>query len=270
MIVERVSVDGADLALRRWGDQGPTIVALHPGVGDSRIWQWCAPAWAAAGSRAVAYDRRGFGETHHEPAAHDDLDDLRAVMAATHAAPAVIVGNSIGGGLAVDLALSSPDAVSALVLIAPSISGSDDHHWPTTPAEVAQDRLIAAAEAAGDLERVNELEVRYWLDGVDQPEGRAGAAARDLMIDMNGRALRAEPVGERRGAPPAWGRLGAIEVPVLVVVGALDLPAIRAQCRQITDAIATARLVTIADAAHCPSVDAPDEVNAVVLEFLGS
>ena len=69
----------AELAVTTWGTTGPAVVALHPGVGDRRIWQWCAPVWAEAGLRVVAYDRRGFGETVYVAEPHDDLADLLAV-----------------------------------------------------------------------------------------------------------------------------------------------------------------------------------------------
>ncbi len=251
-----------------WDGAGPPVLALHPGVGDSRIWQWCASDWAAAGYRVVAYDRRGFGETDCPAEEHDDLVDLLAVTAATGARPAVVVGNSMGGGLALDLALAHPDHVSALVLIAPSPTAYDYTDWPTSASEAQQDDLLAAAGTAGDLDLVNRLEVRYWLDGVDQPDGRVGGRARELMLQMNGRALRAGPIGRSSARPEAWGRLGQLDLPVLVVVGEYDLPGIRRQCAQIAEAIPSARLMTLTDTAHCPSLDQPKRLAAEVLSFL--
>lgn len=87
----------AALAASTWGDTGQPLVALHPGVADRRVWGQCAPVWAAAGHRVVAYDRRGFGDTRAEEEPHDDIADLLAVTAATAARPAVLVGNSRGG-----------------------------------------------------------------------------------------------------------------------------------------------------------------------------
>ena len=266
----RVASGSAKLAVSEWGGGGPSVVALHPGVGDRRIWQWCAPVWAAAGFSVVAYDRRGFGETEYRPEAHDDLVDLRMVTAATDSRPAVIVGNSRGGGLALDLALEFPQDVAALVLIAASPTGYDYGKWPTAPAEAEQDELVEAAEASGDLDLVNRLETRYWLDGVEQPEDRVGGPARDLMLQMNGEALRAGPVGEGIERSGAWDRLGEIGVPVLVVVGECDLPGIRLQGAQLCDAIPGAVMAVIEQSAHCPSLDQPDQLNTVVVDFLRS
>jgi pimeloyl-ACP methyl ester carboxylesterase len=260
----------AELAVTSWGTGGSPVVALHPGVGDLRIWRWCAPAWAEAGYRVVAYDRRGFGTTRYRTEPHDDLADLRAVTAASDARPAVIVGNSRGGGLALDLALAQPDHVTALVLIAPSPSGYPDEDWPLTVAEAELDRRIEAAEAAGDLETVNRLEVHYWLDGTEQPEGRVSGPPRDLMLDMNGRALHSDPMGDSEERPPAWPLLGGVTVPTLVLVGEHDLTGIRQIGDRLVERLPHARLAEIEGTAHCPSLDQPELLNAHVLEFLAS
>ena len=260
----------ARLAVYGWGDAGPPIVALHPGVGDSRIWQWCAPVWADAGHRVIAHDRRGFGDTRYEPEPHDDVDDLLAVTAAAGAQPAVLVGNSRGGGVALDYALAHPDLVTALVLIAPSVTGYDDSNWPTSPGEAALDELIAAADESGDLDAVNRLELHYWLDGVEQAEGRVDGPVRDLMASMNGRALRARPPGQAVGHPANWGQLSRLRCPVLVAVGEHDLAGLAEQCRALADALPAGQFAVISGAAHCPALDQPDAVNELVLGFLRS
>jgi pimeloyl-ACP methyl ester carboxylesterase len=263
-----VTSAGADLAVYRWGHEGVPILALHPGVGDSRIWALCAPRWAEAGCRVTAYDRRGFGASRWREEAHDDLVDLRTVTAATDCRPAILVGNSRGGGLALDMALAHPDEVLGMVLIAPSPSGFPADQWSTTEAEDDQDALIDEATRSGDLDEVNRLEIRYWLDGTEQPEGRVTGPVRDLMADMNRRALHAGPVGESADHPPVWPLVEQIDVPTLVVAGGHDLAGMTDVCGQLGERLPDARLETIDDAAHCPSLDRPDQVNALVLEFL--
>jgi pimeloyl-ACP methyl ester carboxylesterase len=265
-----VSSGDAELAITEWGEKGLPILALHPGVGDSRIWQWCAPAWADAGHRVVAYDRRGFGETRYKEEPHDDVSDLLAVTAATASRPAVLVGNSRGGGLALDVALAHPDHVAALVLIAPAPSGYPYDDWTASAAETEQDALMAAAVESGDIELVNRLEVRYWLDGTEQPDGRVQGPARDLMLDMNRRALQSAPVGDPTAHAPAWPHIGDVAVPVLVVGGQHDLPGMAELCSRLIDGLPDGRLVALADSAHCPSLDQPERLVEVVLGFLDS
>jgi pimeloyl-ACP methyl ester carboxylesterase len=268
---ETIVVDSgsAHLAVSIWGGgDGRAVVALHPGVADRRSWQWCAPMWAAAGCRVVAYDRRGFGDTQYASEPHDDLADLLAVTGAADARPAVLVGNSQGGAIAVDHALAHPSDVAALVLIAPSPTGYDEGRWPTMTAEALLDAQIEAAEAAGDLEAVNRLEVRYWLDGVDQPDGRVSGEPRRLMAAMNGRALGAAPIGDTADRAPAWPRLAELTMPVLVACGEHDLDGCKQICDELAAAVPDGRRVDLSASAHCPQLDQPAALGAVVLEFL--
>jgi pimeloyl-ACP methyl ester carboxylesterase len=263
-----VSSGSAALSVSTWDAPGPVLLALHPGVGDSRIWRSCACRWVAGGYGVIAYDSRGFGSTKGSPEPHDDVADLLAVMDATNVETAVVIGNSRGGGLAIDLALSSPGRVSALTLIAPSPSGYDYSDWPTATAEDKQNSLLVAADKAGDLELVNRLEARYWLDGVEQPEGRVTGSPRELFNDMNGRVLRASPIGESSERPPAWPILSQIEVPVLVAAGELDLLGVRNQCAELAAALPMSELVEIPESAHCPQLDQPDRFSEMVLDFV--
>ena len=252
------------------GPTGPAIVALHPGVGDQRFWRWCVPAWVDAGHRVVTYDRRGFGATTCDPEPHDHLADLLAVLDADVGAPAVLVGNSMGGQLALQCALDHPDRVAGLVLVCASASGFPDEDWPLAEAEDAQDGLIAAADEAGDLDEVNRLEARYWLDGTEQPEGRVTGEARDLFLDANGIALRAGDTGPMSRHPDQWPRLGSVRAPTLVVAGEHDLPGIGLMARRMAATIPGARLAVVPATAHCPSMDAPDALATLVLDHLTS
>lgn len=268
MTPQRVPSQTAQLAIREWGEDGAPILALHPGVGDSRIWHWCAPAWAAAGHRVVAYDRRGFGSTDYIEEPHNDLSDLMAVTEATNTRPAIVVGNSKGGGLALDLALARPHDVEALVLIAPSPSGYDYTTWESSAAEVAQDTLIEAAEQSGDLDMLNRLEVRYWLDGVDQTEGRVSGSPRELLTEMNRRALDTPPTGETEAQADAWPSLPMVHAPALVIAGDHDLPGVTNMCREIAELMPNCELSIMPDSAHCPMLDDPHELTTLVLDFL--
>lgn len=265
-----VTSSRAELAVTVWGDSGSPIVALHPGVGDSRIWRWCAPIWAERGHRVVAFDRRGFGETRYEPEPHDSLSDLLAVTAATDSRHAVVVGNSLGGGLALDLALAYPESVAGLILMAPAVTGYPYERWVDFPAEAEQDELIEAASNAGDMDDLNRLETRYWLDGVEQLEGRVEGEPRDVMLDMNGRALRAESPGEDADHPSIFENMGQIDVPALVLCGEYDLPGMDPLCRALASGLPQGQYATIEGAAHCPSLDQPDALNRMVIGFLRS
>jgi len=173
--------------------------------------------------KAFAYDRRGFGETRAEREDFSARADLVAVLdAITNAEPAILVGCSLGGRIALDAALRHPAHVRALVVIAPNVAGAPE---PTYTPEL--EKLMTQSkdvEAFGDLDQINAMKARLWLDGPLAPEGRVAGRARDLFLDMNGIALHASPVGSDLDIPPFFHRLAEIAVPTLVVWGDLDFP----------------------------------------------
>ncbi len=272
------TADGAVLAGERWagpgGATGPTAVLLHAGVADRRSWHATAGALAAGGVDVVAYDRRGFGETPPAAAgaAFSHLDDLLAVLDAV--APrgrVVLVGNSMGGALALDAALAAPDRVAALVLVAPAISGAPEPGpADLDPASRALVERIEAADEAGDLDAVNRWEVHLWLDGPAGPEGRVGGEARALALAMNGVALR-HGAEEDAGDPGVYAHaaLEQVAVPSLVVLGELDLPWGSAQATRAAERIQGARTHVLEGVAHLPSLERPADLAALVLEHLG-
>ena len=259
----------AEIAVSVYG-AGTPLVALHAGVCDRRSWQWCASRWADAGFSTIAYDRRGFGQTRYRTEPYDALDDLRAVTAATGGRPAVVVGNSTGGALAIDLALAHPDEVLALVLIGSLPRDAPDEMWQQSAAETAVEAEFEAAEQRGDAERVNEVEVRYWLDGPAQPEGRVTGVARELMLDMNRRAIAAPDPGQDADRPGSWERLGGISVPTLIVVGEYDESGLAPLAQMMATRIPSSQVEEMTATAHCPMLDAPDRLAHHVLAFLDS
>ena len=207
MSVLNVRSGNAELAAEVRGTGAP-VVFLHAGVADRRMWQAELAALAAAGGyRGVAYDRRGFGESLHADERYSHVADLAAVLDATAGgAPAVLVGCSQGGRIAIDAALALPERVRALVLVAPAISGAPEQATfpPAIEAWIAR---MEKAEAQADVDRINALEAHAWLDGPLAPEGRVGGDVRTLFLEMNGIALRAEQRGTEIAPEPAYDRV---------------------------------------------------------------
>lgn len=245
---------------------GRPVIFLHAAVCDSRMWRAQMDAVAAT-HLAVAYDRRGFGRTVAEAEDHSVVGDLLTVIdTVAQGAPAILVACSQGGRIALDVALLHPARIRGLVLISPSASGAPD---PVLPPEIAA--LMAAqkaAEAAGDLDRVNAIKAHLWLDGPLQREGRVTGAARDLFLDMNGIALRNPPAGTNFDAVTAFARLGEIAAPALVICGDADFPHIQARSRDMAAAMPNASFQSLPGAAHLPSLECPAEITRLLLAFL--
>ena len=158
------------------------------------------------------------------PEPYADRSDVLAVMDHLDIESAVLVGCSIGGSIALHVSLDAPDRVDRLVLI-----GAVARGWEPERGWASSQKLEAAeaANEAGHIEEVLDLEAEIWLVG----EGRAledvDRSLVDLFIDMDRIPLSTE---KERGElvepfePPVNERLDEITVPTLTVVGAHDLP----------------------------------------------
>jgi pimeloyl-ACP methyl ester carboxylesterase len=241
---------------------------LHAGVTDRRSW---GPLGAALGRgvRGIAIDRRGFGVTTYDTEPFSHLDDTVAVLDSLDVGPAAVVGASMGGRLALDLALAHPGRVTALVLIGARVRGMPELA-PNPPGVQALSDAIDAAEEAGDLDEVNRLEAHMWLDGPDAPEGRVTGPVRDLFLAMNGVALAASDPGPDQVLPPAWDRLEQVDVPTLVVVGDLDLPDVVACADVLGERLPNAEVRHLAGSAHLPHLEPHPDCLGLTAEFLAA
>jgi len=264
-----VEVEGAVLAAGYSACRSlhaPALVFLHAGVSDARLWQAQVDAYAPAHA-VLRHDRRGFGQSLTVAATpHSAVADLCAVMDAVGLARAVLVGGSQGGRVAIDAALQRPERVAALVLVAPAVGGAPAG-VPTGRAAVLE-QAMEAAEAAGDLERLNELEAQFWLDGPEAPPGRVAGAARALFLDMNGIALRAPDPGPSLDGDSAWSRLETLRLPTQVIWGDLDVAHLQARCERLLQRIPSAQRVVLPGSAHLPALDAPRAFNDALGGFL--
>ena len=258
--------DGTKLAGAHLPGEGPTIVLLHAGIADRRSWGEVATALNQAGADVLAYDRRGFGDTPGTTATFDHVDDLRSVLEQSTAVPAWLVGNSQGGRIALDLALSDPERVAGLVLVAPAVSGEPDTGDDDLDADTRRiDAAVGAAVESGDLDEVARLEAHLWLDGPAAPEGRVSGPARDLALAMNAIALAADSPDEQPPERDTWDHLAEIEAPTTLVWGGHDIPVIIDLARTLAERLPQVRAaIEIPGVAHLPSLEAADAVAALI------
>jgi pimeloyl-ACP methyl ester carboxylesterase len=188
------------------------------------------------------------------------------VMDAAGVASAVVVGGSIGGRLAIDLALAHPERVRGLALIGTAVRGAPEFETGERTAALAAQ--IDAAWEAGDLDETNRLEAWYWLDGPRGDEGRVQGAARELFLDMNDAVLRARDPGEEAALPDAWPRLGELTVPVLFLVGALDAEDFRTRAEQAAALVPGARLQVLDGVAHVPQLEGDPATLDAIAAFI--
>jgi 3-oxoadipate enol-lactonase len=243
-----------------------TVLLLHAGIADSRMWEPQVEVLEAAGYRMIAPDLRGFGDRPLEPAPFSHVRDAEALLDG----PAAVVGCSLGGRVALELLLHRPDLVERLVLIAPGLPG-----WEWSNETRAGWAAEEAAYESGDVEAAAEAGVRMWVDGPNRSSQEVDAGIRAAVVGMVLRSYEMQEGAWEGGAredevldTPMSGRLDEIRCPTLVLVGEDDVTDMRAIAAHVAEAVANARLVTIAKAAHLPNLERAGEVNALLLAFL--
>lgn len=246
--------------------EGPELVLVHEGICDSRMWDEQWEPWSRS-RRLLRVDLRGFGRTPLEPGPFSHARDVIEAIEQQGFGPTGLIGVSLGGRVALEVALARPELVSALVLVAPGFPG---HEW--SEGLRAQWAAEEAAFEAGDLDGAVEVSMRTWVDGPGRSPDQVDPAVRARVAAMQRRAyeLQAgiEEDEEELLVDDLPQRLGDLRVPTLVLVGVEDQPDMLAIAERLAAEIPGARLATIAATAHVPSMERPREFEALVLPFL--
>jgi 2-succinyl-6-hydroxy-2,4-cyclohexadiene-1-carboxylate synthase len=272
-MTKRVSVHGIEMAYEEHGAGTRPLLVVHGFTGSRRDFAPRVAALAAMG-RVVLPDLRGHGESMNTGEERGyTLEQLSADLVAFLDALAIpacdLLGHSLGGMLALRVALTAPERVASLILMDTSARAPE---LPAEPFRLARKVL----EAAG-IEKLIEILRRR---GPDDP-GRLPADRRleaewgegywrDWRLP-NYRAM--DPVaygalGEALfGQAPLGARIGAIRCPTLVMVGEGDT-AFLAPAAELAAAIPGARTVTIPDAGHQPQLENPEAWLAAIRAHL--
>ena len=231
------------------GGDGPAVLLLHSGVADSTLYD---DIWSqlAAQARVVRFDYRAYGRS---PAATEQwsiVGDTLSVLDHLGIERAHLVGTSMGGGGALDLAVLRPERVASLTLLCPGINGAE---WPDDPETDLQ--LESAGE---DADARVAIFLRLW----------AAAGREPRIVDLMRRAVEAMP-NDRQfevDAPPTYDRLGEVAVPTTMVIGDLDYPGLVATNHAAARLIPDCRVVELVGVDHYPSIREPATVLRLIQE----
>ena len=238
---------------------GPAVLLLHSTVCDRRMWDPQVPALVAAGYRVARCDLRGYGDTPLPEGPYDEAQDVVDLLDALGADPVALVGASGGGRVSQEVAARWPDRVAGLALLCTSAAELE----PGPELRAFVDGEEAMLEA-GDVAGATELNLATWL-GPD-----ADAATREKVREMQRHSFEVQLVASDETGPVRVPyELSAITAPSLVVSGAHDLPDFRVIAAELAARLPGARLVELGWAGHLPSLERPDAVNDILIEFLG-
>jgi pimeloyl-ACP methyl ester carboxylesterase len=234
----------------------PTVAALAPG-----------------GFHALSVDLPGAGDSDKPLGAPYDArffaDSVVAFLDALGIERAHVVGNSLGGRVALELGLRHPGRVGRLALLAPSLAWRRDRPWAPllrlVRPELGLLQMAPRPVVEGIVRNVIPGGQDGWAAaGVDEflrvyttPRGRAAfyAAARQIYLE--------EPEGDQG----FWPRLKTLEPDALFVWGRQDRLVPLTFARHVSEAVPGARHVEL-DCGHVPQLERPSETHAAVKAFL--
>jgi 3-oxoadipate enol-lactonase len=246
---------------------GAPVVLLHEAIADCRMWD---PQWSSFAERyrVLRCDFAGFGRTPIEKVPVSHARDVAALLDDLGIAGAGLVGASLGGRVALEVAVARPELVAALVLVDAGLPG---FNWSAAVREYgeAEDEAVAR----GDLDGATELNLRMWVDGPRRSAADVDPGVRAKVGEMQRHALELqapywESLDEDMLVPEIAERLGEVKTPTLVVVGAEDVDDMHRLAELLARAIPNARLESIPGAAHIPSLEQPAAFDELVLGFL--
>jgi 2-succinyl-6-hydroxy-2,4-cyclohexadiene-1-carboxylate synthase len=262
----------------------PALVVLHgflgSGVSMVPLIEALDAHGALAGRRVVTVDLVGHGRSD-APAAVDPysmervadqlagvLDALTRGVDASGDAPVDLLGYSMGGRIALTLAVAAPQRLRRLVLIG-ATAGIEDPAERRTRRD-ADAELAAFVEQRGIeafVDRWEQLPIFVTQIGL-APEIRARIRAGRIAQRETGVANSLRGTGTGSMAP-MWDQLADLAAPTLVLAGALDTKYVEIGGR-LADALPAGRFLTIADAGHAAHLERPEAAAAAVGEFLGA
>lgn len=267
----RLRVSGNEVHARRLGS-GPALVAVH-GFGDrSDTWAPVATGLADSGLEVIAPDLPGFGASDRPSGvsyAHQvQAQRLLATLDALNLKRFALLGHSLGGLIAMELVLTAPDRVWALVIEASALPAS------YAPGRVAK-RLVELADR-GQADRV-----AAWLRSILSIPGFGALAVRaasgtwlspatllDYLAEAPGSAEVLLRIAATAPSANLVARLASLRVPTLVIWGGRDRVIGPGHGVRLAGSLPAAKFVLYPEAGHSPHADQPERFVADLTSFL--
>jgi len=242
---------------------GPTVLMLHGLGGGHLAFAPQVETFASSGYRAVAWDMPGYGHSAPiEPYTFKGLAQSCIHLIETlKCRNVILLGHSMGGMVAQEVVARRPDLVSRLILCGTSPAfGRPEGEWQR---EFIAQRTAALADGKSMAELAETL-VPRMIGPASLPEGvrLATHCMGQVPAATYRRALECIVTFDRRA------NLGNIRVPTLVVAGEHDRDAPPAMMKKMADDIAHGTYVEMKGVGHLQNLEAPDDFDGLVLNFL--
>ena len=261
--MKSVRVDGVRLAYEERG-VGPAIVLVAGGFLEMEQWD-AQMASLSTAQRVIRFDQRGVGESD-KPLAGYSIEqfgvDTAGLIDALDAAPCALVGSSLGGLVAIEVALRQPEKVRALILAASSAGA----RGVPTPRET-QERMFGGT--AQPLEGATAVLQQVLFAG-DSPQQHPEWLERSVAKRRANPAPLIARVGPLQSALQydPLEQLPSLRMPSLILHGAEDRLTPVENASLLAGRIPGAEVMVLAGAGHAVMIEAADEVNGALQRFL--
>jgi pimeloyl-[acyl-carrier protein] methyl ester esterase len=246
---------------------GPDLVLLHGWGLNLRVWDGLVSQLESS-FRIIAVDLPGHGRSEWNPQARTPAEQAWQVHATLESLSDrySLLGWSLGGQIALDLAAAMPGSVERLVLVATTPRFASGPGWPHGMPATALERM------ASQLRTNYKRTVSEFLE----LQVRGSVGAEKVLADLHASLFahgEAHPKALVSGLATLESSdlrpmLSLVRAPTLVVAGQYDRVTLPAASRALADALPNAKYVEIRRAAHAPFLSHTTEFAALVTEFL--
>jgi pimeloyl-ACP methyl ester carboxylesterase len=261
--VPHAAIDGFQMYYEQHGTQGEPLVLVHGYTGDISDWEHQIPRFAST-HRVLVMDHRGHGRSgapvdRGSYTVERMASDIEALIAGLGLRRYHLVGHSLGGMVAQEIALRSGERLLSLTL-----EGTSD--------DFAIGRAAPVRELFEGRRRLAETQGMQAVANLPAPP-RPPHHPRERFAHEQARLARMSVDGFVGGWqalcdwPGTRGRAHAIRTPTLVIHGALDAVVIPG-ARRLAEAIPGARLEIVPEAGHSPQLERPELFNAALAQHL--
>jgi pimeloyl-ACP methyl ester carboxylesterase/putative sterol carrier protein len=256
---------------------GPPVVLLH-GLGATNASMLPTLAELSHDHRVLAPDLPGFGDSGKPVQSYDPAYYARwlaAFLDAVGVRRATLIGNSMGGRIAIEMGLAAPERVDRLILFAPSLAFKRFREGTTLVRLVAAElaavpmvapRPLVMATLRAMFSRPERL-ADPWYDAAADEFIRVFASARGRMAFFS--AMRQIYLEEAHGEHGFWDRLPALRAPSLFLWGERDQLVPAGFAPHVERTLPAAQSVVLRDCGHVPQFEHPATTHRLVREFLG-
>lgn len=271
-----IEVNGINIHYKTWGEGEPTFLLLH-GFGASLFsWREVTEPLSDFGT-VIAYDRPAFGlterplewegESPYSPQAQVNI--VIGLMDELNIEKAILVGNSAGGTISMQVALQHPERVEALILVDAAVyAGGGAPAWSRPILKTPQMNHIGPLIARQlQAQGIEFLKSAFHDPSKITPEIFAGYE-KTLQVDNWDKALWQLTVASEESGLTT--RLSEITMPALVITGDDDRIVPTEQSLRLADELPNAELKVIAQSGHLPHEEKPLEFIQAVTEFLAT